>query len=437
MRNRILAAAVLLPVCALGQQPSPPNAPLGATLTVDLANALMRARAYSPQFLAAGLAAETAHQDRVQAKAAFFPSVNALSGYIYTQGNGTPSGVFIANNGVHEYAEEGNIHAELYSPVRRAEYHRAIAAEAAAQARQDIARRGLAITVIQSYYAIVAANRRAANARQALQEAGQFETITQQQENGGEAAHADVVKAQLQQRQRQTELQEAQANIDKAKIGLAVLIFQNLEQPFNVVDDLNADAPLAPAPQIAQQALANNPDLRAAQAAVQQTGFGLQAARGAYYPSVVADYFFGLDSNVVGWQDPNGNRNYGSSLSASLSVPIWNWGITRSRVRQAQLLQQQAQNDLTFAQRTIQANVDEFYIEAQTARAQLDNLRESMNLAADSLRLTLLRYQAGEATALEVVDAQTSDLTARNAYGDGLARYRLALANIETLTGRY
>jgi outer membrane protein TolC len=51
------------------------------------------------------------------------------------------------------------------------------------------------------------------------------------------------------------------------------------------------------------------------------------------------------------------------------------------------------------------------------------------------LRLTYLRYQSGEATALEVVDAQTTLALARNAYDDGLSRYRIALANIQTLTG--
>ena len=49
--------------------------------------------------------------------------------------------------------------------------------------------------------------------------------------------------------------------------------------------------------------------------------------------------------------------------------------------------------------------------------------------------LTNLRYQGGEATALEVVDAQNSLVTARNNYDDGEARYRLAIANLQTLTG--
>jgi outer membrane protein TolC len=53
----------------------------------------------------------------------------------------------------------------------------------------------------------------------------------------------------------------------------------------------------------------------------------------------------------------------------------------------------------------------------------------------ESLRLTLLRYQAGEAVALEVVDAQSTITQARNANDDGLARFKVALSNLRILTG--
>jgi outer membrane protein TolC len=53
------------------------------------------------------------------------------------------------------------------------------------------------------------------------------------------------------------------------------------------------------------------------------------------------------------------------------------------------------------------------------------------------VRLTLLRYQAGEATALEVVDAESTLAQARNAYDDGQARFRLALAELQTMTGNF
>jgi len=38
---------------------------------------------------------------------------------------------------------------------------------------------------------------------------------------------------------------------------------------------------------------------------------------------------------------------------------------------------------------------------------------------------------------LEVVDAQTTLITARNAYDDAQVRYRNALANLQTFTGNF
>jgi outer membrane protein TolC len=90
---------------------------------------------------------------------------------------------------------------------------------------------------------------------------------------------------------------------------------------------------------------------------------------------------------------------------------------------------------LSTAQRTLLRNLRGYFEEAQTAREQVVLLRQTVDLASESLRLNTLRYQAGEATILELVDAQTTLTQARNAYDDGLVRYRVALGNLQTLTG--
>ena len=67
----------------------------------------------------------------------------------------------------------------------------------------------------------------------------------------------------------------------------------------------------------------------------------------------------------------------------------------------------------------------------------MDSLNESADLGAESLHLTTLRYQSGEATVLEVVDAQSTATLTRNAFSDGQSRFRVALANLQTLTGNF
>jgi outer membrane protein TolC len=417
-------------------QPGPAAPQAGEPISLDLTGALQRAREYSQQFLSAGIAAASAREDRIQARAARLPTLNAFNQYIYTQGNGTPSGVFVANDGVHIYNEQATVHAELFSFARKAEYQRAIAAEAAATARRDIAARGLIATVVTNYYALVTAQRHEANARRSLEEARRFLDITQKQERGGEVARADVIKAQLQFQQRQRDLMDAETNTLRARMALGVILFSDLAQQFNIADDLRADLPLAPIEDLRMQAMSNSPDIRAAEAALRQAAASISVAKGAYIPALVLDYFYGIDANVFGVRGPGDRQNLGSVVQGTVTVPVWNWGATRSKVRQAELLQKQAQTDLTFAERTLRANINTFYLEAQAARAQLDSLRSSVDLATESLRLTVLRYESGEATALEVVDAQSTLALARNGYDDGLARYRIAIANLETLTGR-
>ena len=427
-------AAGQTPGAAGPGEPSQPGT--AGAISLNLASALQRARDYNQQFLAAGIAVQLAHEDRLQAKAALYPTLNWFNQYIYTQGDHTLSGIFVANDGVHVYNEQAAVHAELFSMTQRAAWRRAVAAEAAARARQEIATRGLAATVIQSWYAVISARRHLVNARQSLTEGQRFLDITQKLEAGGEAAHADVIKAQLLVMQQQRDLADAQVSVEKAQLALGVIVFPDPLQQFIVDEEVRENAPLPPLDDVREEAIASSPDVRAAKASVEETRFGVSAARGAYYPSLVLDYWYGIDANVFGIRGPRDRQNLGSVVQGTVTVPVWNWGITRSKVRQAELEEKQAKVDLTWAQRQLAANIEGLYLEAQAARSQIDSLRSSADLSAQSLRLTILRYQAGEATALEVSDAQTTLTQARNAYDDGLARYAVALANLDTLTGK-
>jgi outer membrane protein TolC len=412
---------------ALGQAPQ----------VLTLRECMERARANSPQLLTANIAALLAREDTRQAKSALLPTATAFSQYIYTQPNGSPSGTFVSNDGVHVYNDQLQVHGDLYAPSKIADYHKAQLAEAVSRAKAEVAARGLIATVVGDYYAMVSAARKYANAQQNLREAQQFADITQKLERGGEAAHYESVKAETQLLDRQRDVQEAQLAIDKARLAFAVLLFPDFRQDFTVADDLD-NAPTLPAlSEIQAMASRNSPDIRAAQAAVGQERYEFQSVRAELLPSLSFDYFWGLNANELAVHNQFGQNNLGSVAQAQVNIPIWNWGITKSRMKQAELHIQQAQNELTLAQRQLLADLNEFYLEAGVASSQIASLRHSMDLSAEALRLTMLRYQGGEGSVLEVVDAQTTAVAARNAYEDGMVRYRLAVANLQTLTGEF
>jgi len=412
------------------QQAPPPAAPI---LRLTLEDALARARKNSTQFLAAQTDAAIARQDRYQATGALLPSVTYNNQALYTQLN--RNGVtFIANNAAHEYVSQANIH-ESIDLLSVSNYRRASAASALAKARAEIASRGLVVTVVQNYYAVAAAQQKLEAAKKNGDEGDAFLKLTQELEKGGEVAHSDVIKAELQVQDRHRQLLEAQLGLLNARLDFAVLIFPDLNDNFELAEDLHASVPLPTLAEVQQRAARDNPDLRVALAAVQQTGHDVTGARAGYLPSLSFDYWYGIDAERFAVNGPQGISNLGSSAAATVSIPIWNWGATQSRIKQAELRRTQAQRELSLAQRKLLAEIKSLYAEAETALNELSGLSRAAELSAESLHLTTLRYRGGEATVLEVVDAQTTFAQASAAYQDGAVRYRVALANLQTLTG--
>jgi outer membrane protein len=406
-----------------------------ATVSLTLADTLARARANSPQFQAALMQLGIAREDRVQARAALLPGVDYNNGFIYTEGNGTPSGRFIANNGPHEYISQGAVQ-QAVGLGQVADYRRASAAQALARAKAEIAARGLTVTVVRAFYGLLAAQERTRSTQAASDEAARFLDNSRKLEQGGEVAHSDVIKAQLQANDQLRALQDAKLGEQNVRLGLAILLFPNFFQDFSLVDDLSTAPALPPIAEVQRMAQKNNPELSAAFAALEVANHEVTVARAGHLPTLVLDYFYGIDANHFA-VNTDGIRNLGYSATATLNIPVWHWGALESKVKQAELQRRQAQVELSAAQRQAVADLQSFYSEAEVAREQLETLRNSAELAADSLRLTNLRYQAGEAIALEVVDAQNTLTQARNNYRDGEARYHVAIANLQTLTGTF
>ncbi|HMD43655.1 MAG TPA: TolC family protein [Candidatus Acidoferrum sp.] len=408
-----------------------------AIVELSLQQALDLAQKNSPQLQAAMTDAGNAREDKNIARAGLLPEVNFNTAAIYTQTNGNGQAKYIANNGPHEYISQGNVHQQL-DLASIAGYRRTAALAAAAKARKEIASRGLTVTVVQDYFALAAAEQKLDAAKRTADEGEKFFQLTQSLEKGGEVAHTDVIRAELQMTDRRRQLQEAQLALQNARLDLAVLIFRDFNDNFRTTDDLHASIALPLRDAFEAQAGQNNPEIRAALAEAQASNFTVNAAKAGYFPSIGLDYFYGIDAaRYATYTTTDGTKlsNLGSSGIVSLSLPVWNWGATQSRVRQAELKRDLAKKELSFAQRKLLAEMRSLYEEAETALNELAGLQRSAELSAESLRLTTLRYKNGEGTVLEVVDAQTTFAQSHSAYQDGAVRYRVALANLQTLTG--
>ncbi|QNI32946.1 TolC family protein [Alloacidobacterium dinghuense] len=426
------------------QQADANASPTAGPIAITLDAAIHRAQANEPAFAASAAESKAASLDRSIARAALLPTATYHNQILYTQPNGQqnqagqgvgsqPSPRFIANNAVREYASQGIVN-ETVGFAQFAEVKRASAAAAFADAQFEVARRGLVETVVNLYYSSIAADQKVVVAKRAAAEADSFADLTGKREAAREAAHADVVKAQLEQQQRHRDLADANVVAERAKLELAVLLFPDPRTPYTLATDQNVpEVPTRAAVEAA--ATSNNPDLRSALAALKQSDAEVQAARAAYLPDLGLNFTYGIDAPQFAVNGPDGVRNLGYSGSVTLDIPVWDWLSTQHKVKQSEIRRDATRVALNATQKRLIANLEEAYSEATAAHDQLASLDQSAQTAAESLRLTKLRYTGGEATVLEVVDTQNALTTAENAREDGVVRYRAALANLQTLTG--
>jgi outer membrane protein TolC len=437
--GRVLGLALTLTMCscALGQ------VQVDLARPISLAEAIRRAQANEPAFAAAVAAQKSAKVDSYLAKAALLPSVTYHNQMLYTQPNGQTnqggqvgtqaSPVFIANNAVHEYTSQGVV-SETIGLKRFADAEVAAANGARATAELEIARRGLVSTVVALYYTVSTAQDKAKLQADALAEASAFTQVTQRREAAREVAHADSVKAQLQMQQKQRDSNDATLAAEKARLELAVLLFPDPRAPYRT-EPVAAALVLPTRDEIDRLAAKHNPEIRSALADVSAANAQVKSAKAAYLPDLGLNFAYGIDAPQFAKHGPDNVRNLGYSISGTVDIPVWDWFSTQKKIKQSEIQRDAVKVSFTAAQRRLIANLEEAYAEAAAARDQMALLEESVQTGEENLKLTKLRYEAGESTALEVVDAQNVYLATRIARADGIIRFETALAALQVLTG--
>jgi len=129
-------------------------------------------------------------------------------------------------------------------------------------------------------------------------------------------------------------------------------------------------------------------------------------------------------------------QHSGVSAAFNLSIPIFDWGASRSRERQARLREQIAESERVMALRGF---AEQFYsarAQVVSAAARIRLAATGITLAENNLNASIARYRSGEAQIIEVTDAETTLVSQRQAFYQALFDYQVALARLRQAAGR-
>jgi len=367
-----------------------------------------------------------------QAQGALLPQSQFDAAYTFNSvlRGGSPLQSFVALNGVREYQFLLTASQEIdFSGRLRADVARARAERDAAGANATITQRDLKRAVTFAYYRLLLARHLEQALRDSVAEAQSFEKRTRLLVEQGEAAQADLVKASAGAAFLRQAFNAAQLDAQTSNHELAAFWTKDVAEPLDIVDVFNA----APAPE-GEVALAGafltRPEFSLLDAQRRSFAEESRRIRANLFPQANVSFQYGLDTNVIRARD----RGY--AFFVNLNVPIFDWMKTLSASKQFRVRVEQTDNSRAIAVRV-------FSREYESARARVKMLFEQIGIAAaqmklteEDVRLSRMRFEGGEGSALDVVTAQSQLAQARGNYYTSIANYLNARADREVAAGR-
>lgn len=377
-----------------------------------------------------------AAEDLRQAEASLLPRARSSSTITYNSPARPPVSMsdpsFIASNAVHEYQEllgvTGQVDFGLMAGVRRAR-----ALLRAARAGTEIARRAFRRGINEAYYgaALATAKRRAAET--SLAAAEEFERVTDLNFHAGEVPEIDVIRARLQSAQRRDDLAQARRAESVANATLSTLLGTGITVTPDI-EPLPQTITATDIQSITAEGVKRRPEFVQLEAQLQAARADIGVARADRLPRITYSVDEGFDTNSLSADQIRQHR--GLLATANIDIPIFDWGLTRSRQREAELRAKGATLQQQLAIRELYLQFATARQEATTAAERVDNARRALADAERNLTVSISRYRAGEGPITEVTDAQTTLANQRLTLQQALYDYQIARARLLEAVGQ-
>jgi cobalt-zinc-cadmium efflux system outer membrane protein len=294
--------------------------------------------------------------------------------------------------------------------------HRSEVERALARSVVDAAAARLAFTVLGG-------RRRVEIARESADVAVRLQRLLERRVELGESPPLEAVKARAEWFARRRDLIDAEGALRAARSALNVLCGGRLEAGYEVTEPGDPEAPAElPADLLARMA-ADSPVLHRARIALDTAEAAAESERKGIPPRI----------NVLAAHERELDRT-GTSVGVGISLPLWNRN--RGAVEAALANRSRLSAEADALLYDLEARLAQVAADYERARAAIELHRTGWtDAAAESLRIATFSYENGEASLLDVLDAQRANLEVRLAEADSWTTLRTARTEIEVLIG--
>jgi len=372
------------------------------------------------------------------ARAQLYPTLRVSAGQGKSAGQRPgQTGELVGYTSAWSYSTGANASFTLFDGGRTfSEIRRTEAEVTNAETNQLVTETNLEFQVKQQYYAVLREVETENANRAQLAQAQQNLAMTVARVNAGAATVADSLTAVVQVGNAEIAILTSQQQGRTASLALSKLVGTSELVTANIGDTTDFRVSAIDSAALMRMAL-ESPVVKQFETQLVADAAARKSARASYLPTISAGLGFSGNGtkNIYGLGGTNPYA-YSRSLNISASYDIFNRFTRENGVVNAQIAYENTQAQLRdnrfAAQQTILTQLGVI----RNAEAQMRVYQLNVAASEEALRLIQARYQAGAATILEVLQAQTSLNNARNQLVGARFTYRNARAAIEQAIGR-
>ncbi len=277
------------------------------------------------------------------------------------------------------------------------------------------------------YDSVLVVHRHQRDLNQSRELATEFLKRTQARFDAGTVPRLDVIKAQVDLAQAENDLIASRRDIANADAALNRIIGRTLGGALVTADTLAEPAGLPPLDAVEDAALRSRPELRAIEA--QQRGAKASS-------SLVRENAFLPDLTLGAGKDAAAGEGISYSVGFSVPIPLLFWNHTKGDFAETHHRELELAATYRDARAAVAQDVRVAYATAEAAQRQVVFLRDRLLPSArEAYRISTVSYALGGLSALEVLDARRTLLSAQSQFADALAAANSSRTDLERAAG--
>ena len=288
--------------------------------------------------------------------------------------------------------------------------------------------------VAQAFYYVYQQQKSLEIANQAYQNMQKSYELSKNKVEAGISPREEMFQAELNLATTRSDFENKEVSLENAKDDFKIIIGMNLYDDLLVIPNIAVDTVNVNISFAIDQGLANRMEIRQRKINIETTQFDLIQTKSLNEFRGSLGLSLGLFGDNEKFQDVYANPTDNETVALSLTIPLWDWGERKSRIKAIEANIETSNINLEEEQNNIILDIRKVYRNLLNLQNQIEIARQNVINAQLTYDLNLERYRNGDLTGMDLNIYQNQLSEKQLTHTNSLISYKLELLNLKIQT---